>query len=508
MCSNSELFCSFYSFRSSIERSTALLNTALILAKRAFRVIVIDFDLEAPGLSFIGELYPEGEIKKQAGVLEYLHSSLVESSALEIKQCVVKPAAFPDGCYFMPAGRWDNQYVKRLNELDLGKRLETDTKTVTQLLELFRQEIIEYCKPDIVLIDSRTGLSDEGGLCVLQITQYVFLIGALSVQNIEGLSLVKQLIESFKFSNRHYLKTFLVASQAPEGEDVIREEMFQVMHEKLGKYPDVVVPYNPRLAFKEEIGFIQRPHSLLAKAYASIADKICSVRRNEKAGILKSKAEEKMDRGDYEQALKNIDRALELIPNDPDSLFIRIKALERLGHIKAADQMRRKILKEKAMPPEKIKDLVSEIASLDRWYDELSEILNENVKIYGDTPEEPMFRLLRAKTGARIGVLHFRALEDLDWLIERGFELESDLIITRVRLLRSYNRTDEALEYLAESVKRYPEDHKLLKTLALLLADLDLNEESLRVIKHALIAMPDDEDLIKALQRMEHEFKE
>ena len=46
-------FITFYSFKGGVGRSMALINTAAIMAERGFRVLVIDMDLEAPGLSFL-----------------------------------------------------------------------------------------------------------------------------------------------------------------------------------------------------------------------------------------------------------------------------------------------------------------------------------------------------------------------------------------------------------------------------------------------------------------------
>jgi len=40
----------FYSFKGGTGRSTALVNVAVEMVKSGLRVLVVDFDLEAPGL--------------------------------------------------------------------------------------------------------------------------------------------------------------------------------------------------------------------------------------------------------------------------------------------------------------------------------------------------------------------------------------------------------------------------------------------------------------------------
>src|ERR1039458_3724505 len=52
-------FVTFYSFKGGVGRSMALINTAGILAGRGFRVLVIDLDLEAPGLSYLNPDAPD-----------------------------------------------------------------------------------------------------------------------------------------------------------------------------------------------------------------------------------------------------------------------------------------------------------------------------------------------------------------------------------------------------------------------------------------------------------------
>jgi cellulose biosynthesis protein BcsQ len=44
------VICTFYSYKGGVGRSMALANAAHILAQFGLRVLMIDFDLEAPGL--------------------------------------------------------------------------------------------------------------------------------------------------------------------------------------------------------------------------------------------------------------------------------------------------------------------------------------------------------------------------------------------------------------------------------------------------------------------------
>src|ERR1700733_2877695 len=53
----------FYSYKGGVGRSMALANIAVELVKRQKRVLMVDWDLEAPGL----EKYFEGTIRERRG---------------------------------------------------------------------------------------------------------------------------------------------------------------------------------------------------------------------------------------------------------------------------------------------------------------------------------------------------------------------------------------------------------------------------------------------------------
>jgi hypothetical protein len=66
-------FITFYSFKGGVGRSMAAINVAGILASRGFRVLVIDMDLEAPGLSFLANAAQADEPRvTQLGFVDFM----------------------------------------------------------------------------------------------------------------------------------------------------------------------------------------------------------------------------------------------------------------------------------------------------------------------------------------------------------------------------------------------------------------------------------------------------
>src|SRR5687767_3973408 len=60
----------FYSFKGGVGRTQALVNVAFELARKGRRVLLVDFDLEAPGLDTFE--FPE-RIKNGKGVLDFVY---------------------------------------------------------------------------------------------------------------------------------------------------------------------------------------------------------------------------------------------------------------------------------------------------------------------------------------------------------------------------------------------------------------------------------------------------
>src|SRR5581483_1418394 len=87
----------FYSFKGGVGRSMALANVAEVFYARGLRVLMIDFDLEAPGLERYfdvkNSVTPSAEIPAHLGVIDFILSFL-ELQSLAPK---LPPAAAPHG---------------------------------------------------------------------------------------------------------------------------------------------------------------------------------------------------------------------------------------------------------------------------------------------------------------------------------------------------------------------------------------------------------------------------
>jgi MinD-like ATPase involved in chromosome partitioning or flagellar assembly len=63
----------FYSYKGGTGRSLTLANAALYLRRLDFKVVVIDFDLEAPGLHYKFAADPDkGHLPVSKGLIDYI----------------------------------------------------------------------------------------------------------------------------------------------------------------------------------------------------------------------------------------------------------------------------------------------------------------------------------------------------------------------------------------------------------------------------------------------------
>lgn len=172
------LLATFYSFKGGVGRTFVLANVAVALSKWGYRVLCIDWDLEAPGLGYYFAVTPTA-----SGLVE-LASDLGAQRPCNWRHAVteVKGAANSFALDLIPAGRLDQTYTDRmqaLNWLDLYER-----QGLAQVLEEWRSEWLDAY--DVVLIDSRTGVTDAGAICTAHLPDVLAVVFTANAQSLDG----------------------------------------------------------------------------------------------------------------------------------------------------------------------------------------------------------------------------------------------------------------------------------------------------------------------------------
>ncbi len=170
----------FYSYKGGVGRTLALADVSVLLAQWGYRVLCVDWDLEAPGL----DVYFRPWLPRLAkGGLTEMFAGYEEESRLDWQSLAeVVPTPESSGrLQLIRAGRNDDTYGARLQSLHWDSLYD---RGVGRALEQMRDEWRQHF--DFVLIDSRTGLSDISGICTIQMPSIIVALFTLNDQSMEG----------------------------------------------------------------------------------------------------------------------------------------------------------------------------------------------------------------------------------------------------------------------------------------------------------------------------------
>jgi len=333
------MIVTFYSFKGGVGRSMALINVAELLADRGYRVTICDWDLEAPGLErYVAAVRNTGSVKyhegSEADELVNLYKSkrgLIDLLR-DYKQTMSQPApsdeppgddpryelrgglqlerpstcaqaiaapegkqrtrgwvkiltagkrdgeAFDDYAYFLQSFSWTDFY---------------DRWAGASYLEFFREDLERDA--DIVLIDSRTGVTEHGGVCTHHLADVVVLLTAPNHLNLEGSQWMAEKLS--RVQRRRPLYVLPVASRV----DITGE--FNLLGDFRTRFASTFRPFvaetisNPdqyltdaQIIYKTVFSFVERvvvsepsPDTELARGYGAIVAAIEELRK--KSGL-------------------------------------------------------------------------------------------------------------------------------------------------------------------------------------------------------------------------------
>lgn len=150
----SPVVSTFYSLRGGVGRSTALAHAARIIAAQGLKVLCIDMDLEAPGLASLFDV--EEDVTEGMGVVPLLAAAEVNGDIRALDEHVLQVTE-DAGLFLLPAGCPGAEYARLLSHLDPSAWYGEDEINPLRLLVESVSGLAE--RPDVVLIDSRTGIS-------------------------------------------------------------------------------------------------------------------------------------------------------------------------------------------------------------------------------------------------------------------------------------------------------------------------------------------------------------
>lgn len=186
----------FYSFKGGVGRTTALTHVAWILAMRGHKVVAVDLDLEAPGLSTTFNLEPQPKY----GIVDYFYERSYLPDGVEPSISIaeifgeVRIPKATGRLFVVPAGFLNLDYVSKVDDLHATTVIDGNQN----LWSVFKDEIDEHLKPDIILIDSRTGINQWGALSLIQAADEAIIFLFPNEQNKQGIEVLLQSLQGIK----------------------------------------------------------------------------------------------------------------------------------------------------------------------------------------------------------------------------------------------------------------------------------------------------------------------
>jgi hypothetical protein len=211
------MFFTFYSYKGGVGRSMALANVGKWLSRQGLRVAMIDWDLEAPGLeSFFFDGPGVHNVRDQLGLIDTLVSyqrlyprlrdALAAAASVDDKVKVLEGVLPPleptlhalhemghevgegGALYLLSAGwRADDKfiaYAKAVQDFNWDDFYQEYSGEA--YFEWLRRQFLADGLVDLVLVDSRTGVTEMGGVCTRQLADVVVVFSAPNLQNLEG----------------------------------------------------------------------------------------------------------------------------------------------------------------------------------------------------------------------------------------------------------------------------------------------------------------------------------
>ncbi len=262
----------FYSYKGGVGRTFALANIGALLSLWGYKVLCIDWDLEAPGLHLYFKSWLQEE--NRPGLVEVIQA-YADGQTPHWQDFVTK-VNFPgaeEPLLFMKAGLQDKSYIQRMQALDwnalyenhdLGNKLEA-------LRDNWKKDF------DFVLIDSRTGVTDIGSICTVQLPDTLLIFLTANDQSLEGSLNVLERIEvartNFELDRARLLVAPIISRFERGVEYALANEWLEKFAKRLAPIyqgwihkditvPDLLnyirIPYIPFWSFGEKLPVIDK----------------------------------------------------------------------------------------------------------------------------------------------------------------------------------------------------------------------------------------------------------
>lgn len=214
----------FYSFKGGTGRTMALANIAILTAQEAEGpVLMIDWDLEAPGLEQYFKPYiSDNDVKE--GILEMvelakktlpkmsfgkedkevLESFFKQQVEIILNQILLSGKDKKLNLFLIKAGKNDDNYAKRVSRFNWSAFY----KKIPGFFPFFANYLSQHFSH--VFIDSRTGHTDIGGVCTMSMPEKLVLVFTPNEQSLAGTLALASKAADYRMKFDNFMRPLLI----------------------------------------------------------------------------------------------------------------------------------------------------------------------------------------------------------------------------------------------------------------------------------------------------------
>lgn len=231
------LITTFYSYKGGVGRSFLLANIAALLSRWGYKVLCVDWDIEAPGLD---EYFRPWMTQPETPGLVEFATAFSDGKSPDWRKFVSK-LTLPGGdvpLAVMTSGVINTTFMSRVQAINWRDLYDNSN------FGLFLEEVREQWKEtyDFVLVDSRTGITDIGGICTVHLPDLLLFVFTANKQSLDGVIRVVQQAKSQRARlplNRAGLLTLPIPSRFDaRGQEKLANEWLRLFADKLETFYD------------------------------------------------------------------------------------------------------------------------------------------------------------------------------------------------------------------------------------------------------------------------------
>lgn len=280
----------FYGLKGGVGRSTALAMLAYRLAREGRRVLLLDFDLESPGLS--GLLLPPDRVAAY-GLIDWFVEDAVGQGESVLGDVVSDSplAADTTGVIRVAAamGQAEDAYLSKLARVYADVPSPQGSRSFAQRMVELVSTLEQRERPDVVLIDSRAGLHDVAAVAIARLADVALLFASDTAQSWQGL---RQLFQHW-LQHPPVLRAVrdrlrIVQALFPEADQAARAERFKQRAYDLFAdhlYDQIAPGADTSAAFNFDIEAEDAPHFPLRIRWSARLQEMDPLVRVEDGGI-------------------------------------------------------------------------------------------------------------------------------------------------------------------------------------------------------------------------------